>query len=82
MKFKVKTLNDDNVEVKKLEIMEATKTRPIIAIGTFATCLLFLGGAAFYGIKRGEFSSLETVLTYVQPIMGAIIGYYFGSKHG
>jgi hypothetical protein len=73
--------SDDNaIDVEKLEIIVNSKTRLILTISIFALCAVFISGSAIYGMIKGDFSALQTVMTYVQVPLGALIGFYFRDK--
>lgn len=89
MKYRVKSSKDNNesskdndFEVNNFEIIENTKTRSHLALGSFYICLGFLVSSAVYGLTIDDFSAFRTVFDYVQPIMTTILGYYFGTKDG
>jgi hypothetical protein len=81
-KYQVKDQNLDDFDIESFEVEDKEKTKNRLALYMFYVCVLFLGGAAIYGVVLGNFDSLKLVYEHVNPQMSLILGYYFGSKNG
>lgn len=81
MKYKISS-NEDSIDVSDFEIIENTKTRKHLALGTFYVCLGFLISSSVYGLQVGDFSALQIIFNYVQAPMATLFGYYLGTKNG
>jgi hypothetical protein len=55
-------------------------TRSRIVWVVFTIAAIFLFGAAALGLKRGEFSSLQSIWGVVGPIYGGIATYFFSPR--
>jgi hypothetical protein len=82
LKFAVNDPDNKEFQISGFSILETQKTRNIIALTLLSVCVIFLLTSAIYGLIKGHFTALETVLTYTDVPLGVLIGYYFGAKNG
>lgn len=78
------SLQGDDLETEgfefEIEKFEVVRDRKVVALVILSMCGLFLMGAAIHGLLNDDFSGLEVVFNSMQTLLGAIVGYYFGSK--
>lgn len=82
MKRRVNVGEDFEGRIKFLEASKryrAEVVRSWIVLAFFGLAVLFLVGAAGYGILEGSFGKLQSVWNIVAAPFGAVILHYFGS---
>ncbi len=65
--------------VKVVQVIEA-ETRAQIAKAILLAAVLFLAGAAILGLSRADFGALSSVWNAASPLVGVVLGYYFGKS--
>jgi len=89
MKYRVKNGSKSEFEVDDVKVVKAieagtrareSETRSQIAKAILLAAVLFLASAAAFGLSKNDFSALSSIWNAASPLVGVVLGYYFGKS--